>query len=284
VVLLLITLIKQKLNLFMNRIVPHQNLYNDAKTLDKWQTVTLSLAALFTTSSIVLNILKEDHCSLKGNICLDIVDGVASLLAVIYLVFEILVSSKLYKAEKARRTDLIDHSFSTNFAGQQSSGYYNPGGITPGVYKMAVNGFENSLFSSNTAKKMTTMKWLAASVVLLIFLLSAFMGEKLILNSLIQIAAVGVLVQQAIRLQLFSDRINKIHEDFKILFSNMRDETDKTKREGEMVKNVLNYETTISSAGIILDSTIFLKHNDELSRSWEKMKQDYKFEYVNHRR
>lgn len=260
----------------MSRIVPHQKLYDDAKALDKWQAITLILAAIFTFTSITLNILKEVHVSLKGNIYVDIVDGSTSLLAVVYIVFEVLVSSKLYKAEKARRTDLIDHSFSTNFSGQQSSGYYNSGGINPGVYKIAVNGFENSLFSSSTAKKMTTMKWVAASVVLIIFLLSAFMGEKLILNSLIQVAAAGVLVQQAIKLQLFSDRINKIHEDFKTLFSNMRDETDKTKREGEMVRNVLNYETTISSAGIILDSTIFFKHNDELSRSWEKMKQDYK--------
>lgn len=260
----------------MNRYVPHQGMYDDAKVLDKWQAITLILAAIFTITSIILNILKEDCCSQKGNICFDIVDGSTSFLAVVYIVFDILVSSKLYKAEKLRRTDLIDHSFSTNFSGQQSSGYYNSAGINPGVYKIAVNGFENSLFSSNTAKKMTKMKWAKASVVLLIFLLSAFMGEKLILNSLIQVAAASVLVQQAIKLQLFSDRINKIHEDFKALFSNMRDETDKAKREGEMVRNVLNYETTISSAGIILDSKIFFKYNDELSRKWEKMKQDYK--------
>jgi len=264
----------------MTRNIPHDKLFKEANVIDKWQSIILSIASIFTIASIILNALKKDYCFLGGAVCIDIVDCLVSVFSVAYIIFEIWVSSKLYNAEKARRTDLIDNSFITNFAGEQSTGYYNSGGINPGVYKLAVNGFENSLFSSNTAKKMLKKKWIIAVLILVVFLISAFLGEKFILNSLVQIAAAGVLVQHAVKLQLFSDRINKIHEDYKSLFSNLRDETDKTKRAGEMIKNVLAYETTISSAVIALDSKIFFKDNDELSNKWDQMKKDYKIEYV----
>lgn len=260
----------------MNRIVPHQKLFDDAKKLDKAQGITLFLAAVVTITSVVLNALKKDHCSLEGNTCLDIVDGVASLLSVTYLVLELLVSNKLFQAEKARRVDLIDHSFGTNFSGEQSTGYYNAGGINPGVYKLAVHVFENSFFSCNTIKQMTTKKWIYAIIVFLVFLISAFLGEKLVLNSLIQVAAAGILVQQAIKFQQFSNRMHNIHSDIKLLFSNLRDVVDKTSNEGEMAKNVIAYETTISAAGIILDDKIFNNDNADLSNKWEQLKQSYK--------
>lgn len=261
---------------YMIRNVPHQKLFDDAKKLDKAQGIILFLAAIVTITSVILNALKKDYCSLEGNVCFDIVDGIASLLAVAYMVLELLVSNKLFQAEKARRIDLIDHSFGTNFSGEQSTGYYNSGGINPGVYKWAVHVFENSLFSCNSIKQMTTKKWVYATIVFLVFLISAFLGEKLVLNSLIQVAAAGILVQQAIKFQQFSIRMHSIHSDIKLLFSNLRDVADKTSNEGEMAKNVIAYETTISAAGIILDDKIFNKDNKNLSNKWEQLKQSYK--------
>jgi hypothetical protein len=260
----------------MNRHVPHQNLFDHAKACDKWQAIVLVLATLSAIASITLNAIMKSDPAQDFNSKIEWIDGITSVLAVIYMILEILFNIKFFQAGKEKRIDMIDHGFDTNFSGELSTGYFNPGGINHGVYKLAVLGFENSLFTCNTAKKMTISKWIYAGIVLGIFLTSACFGEKILVNSIIQIAAAGILVQQAIKLQQFSDRIQIIHSDFKRLFNSLRDVTDKTSNEGEMVKNILNYETTLSWGGILLSDKIFFKNNDALSQKWEQMKQDYR--------
>ena len=48
-----------------------------------------------------------------------------------------------------------------------------------------------------------------------------------------------------------------------------------TSKEGEMVKNILNYETTHSWGSILADSKIFNQLNPSLSATWEDMKRSY---------
>lgn len=260
----------------MTRYVPHQQIYDQAKRYDGWQTRVLTLATIFAIATIVINGIKNMFPDFDFNCILDVINALVSVLSVLYIVLDLLVNHKFYRAEKGRRVDFIDHAFKTNFSGDRSSGYYNSGGINEGVYKMAVQTFENSLFSTNSAKKMTISKWTYAVIVLIVFLISACLGEKSWVNNLLQLAAAGILVQQAFKFQYFSNRIEDIHAEFKTLFSNLRDVTDKAKHEGEMVKNVLSYETTLAWGSMILDSDIFDRDNDDLSEKWEKMKQDYK--------
>lgn len=260
----------------MTRYVPHQQIYDQAKKYDGWQTKVLIIATLLAIATIVINAIKNMFPAFDFNCILDVINALVSVLSVLYIALDLLVNHKFYRAEKGRRIDFIDHAFKTNFSGDRSRGYYNPGGINEGVYKMSVQTFENSLFSTNSAKKMTMSKWTYATIVLIVFLVSACLGEKGWVNNLLQLAAAGILVQQAFKFQYFSNRIEDIHSDFKTLFNNLTDVTDKSKHEGEMVKNVLNYETTLAWGSMILDSEIFNKDNDELSRRWEQMKLDYK--------
>lgn len=260
----------------MTRNVPHQKLFDQARLFDKIQTIVLAVATVITAVSIILNGIQKNKADIYLDQYIDWANGVSSLLSIGYIVLDILTNIKFFKAGKEKRVDLIDHAFETNFSGEKSTGYFNPGGINKGLYKLAVLSFENSLFTASISKKMTGAKWGYAVVVCGIFIISACMGNKELVNNLIQIAAAGVLVQQAIKLQQFSDRMYNIHDDFKTLFSNLKDVTDKTKGEGEMVRYVLNYEATHSWGSILLDEDIFKKDNNALSQRWETMKQEYK--------
>lgn len=170
---------------------------------------------------------------------------------------------------------MVDHAFETNFSGEKSTGYFNAQGVNKGVYKLSVLTFENSLFTSEIAKRMTYTKWGVTILIALVFIFSAALGNKWLVNDILQIAATGVLIQQAIRLQQFSDRMASIHSDFKALFNDLKDMTDKSPKEGEMLRNILNYESTHSWGSILLDSKLFNKLNPELSVKWDRIKQNY---------
>lgn len=259
----------------MTRHVPHQNSFDRANRFEKWQTIILVGATLFTILSIALNAIDKTNSTLPIEKLITYANAISSLLAVLYIVTDIRINDLFYAGGKEKRTDLIDHAFGVNFSGGKSTGYFNADGVPIGVYKLAVLGFENSLFTSQIAKRMTAFKWPVAVIITGIFIFSACIGNKDLVNNILQIAATGVLIQQAIRLQQFSNRMNNIHSDFKKLFNDLKGVSDKTPKEGEIIQNVLNYEATLSWGSILLDSSVFDKLNPELSNKWEEMKRDY---------
>ncbi|MCD6065865.1 MAG: hypothetical protein K0S33_691 [Bacteroidetes bacterium] len=260
----------------MTRNVPHQTILDQARTLEKWQTRVLILSTISTIASLALNAFAANTYIKSHPGFLTWANATATLFSVAFIVLDVLINTRFYVGGREKRTDLIDHAFDTNFSGERSTGYFNPGGISPGVYKLAVLGFENSLFTCTVAKKMILRKWIITSVIFILFIVSACIGNKDLVNDLLQVTATGVLVLQAIRLQQFANRIGTIHEEFKTLFNRLENETDKSKSEGEMVKNVLNYEATIAWGTILTDTNIFDELNPALSAKWENMKQGYK--------
>lgn len=259
----------------MTRNVPHQNSFDIAKKLEKWQTFILIMSTVFTIGSITLNSMYKSQPEVWIDTWISIANASSSLFAAMFITIDILINDKFYSGGKEKRIDLIDHAFDTNFSGEKSTGYFNAQGVPIGIYKLAVLGFENSLFTSTVAKKMTFNKWAITFVISALFIVSACIGNKELVNNLLQIAATGVLIQQAVRLQQFSNRMKRLHDDFKVLFTNLKGAQNKSKQEGEMTKNVLNYEATHAWGGILLNSKIFDKINPTLSAKWEQMKQDY---------
>ncbi|MCC7303490.1 MAG: hypothetical protein IT233_12695 [Bacteroidia bacterium] len=260
----------------MTRNVPHQNSFDTAKLIERWQFIVLLLSTAATITSIALNTQKTEGPSVSGWDAIDWANASSSFFAVGYIVLEILINDKFYNSGKEKRLDLVDHAFDTNFSGEKSTGYFNPGGINKGIYKLAVLSFENSLFTSVIIRRMIVFKWIVAIIISGLFIFSACLGNKELVNNLLQIAATGILVQQAIRLQQFSNRMGNIHSDFKALFNDLKDMTDKSSKEGEMVRNILNYEATHSWGSILLNSNTFAKLNPTLSKKWDGLKQNYK--------
>jgi hypothetical protein len=259
----------------MTRIVPHQNIFDTAKKMETWQTIVLAASSIATIASIALNAIKPSAEFPSRELLITIINASATFFAIAFIVLDILINERFYTGGKDKRVDLIDHAFDTNFSGEKSTGYFNPGGVNPGIYKLAVLGFENSFFTCAISKKMAAKKWVVTVMISAIFIASACIGNKDLVNDLFQIAATGVLIQQAIRLQQFSNRISIIHSEFKSLFSRLKGISDKTSAQGEIIKNVLNYESTHAWGSILLDSKIFTSVNPVLSPKWEQMKLDY---------
>jgi hypothetical protein len=259
----------------MTRIVPHENIFEVAKKIEKWQGIVLAISTLATVASISLNTMKANPEFSAREDLITWVNALATFFAVAFIVLDILINERFYYGGKDKRTDLIDHAFDTNFSGEKSAGYFNPGVINSGVYKLAVLGFENSFFTSAISRKMAVKKWIVTSLISAMFIISACIGNKDLVNNLFQVAATGVLIQQAIKLQQFSNRMSAIHSDFKSMFSGLKAKDDKTTAQGEMIKNVLNYEATHAWGSILLDSKLFHNMNEQLSEKWQKMKQVY---------
>ena len=157
----------------MNKYVPHQNSFDVAKKFETWQSRVLLLSTSFTVISIILN---NFHYKIKFVEVPEIINWLnifSSIFAVAYIVLDILINDKFCSAGKEKRLDLIDHAFNTNYTGEKSVGYFNADGISSGVYKLAVLAFENSLFTSEVAKKMLVKKWGITIGITLIFILSA---------------------------------------------------------------------------------------------------------------
>mgnify|MGYP000875781599 FL=1 len=131
----------------MTRIVPHQNIFDTAKKMETWQTIVLAASSIATIASIALNAIKPSAEFPSRELLITIINASATFFAIAFIVLDILINERFYTGGKDKRVDLIDHAFDTNFSGEKSTGYFNPGGVNPGIYKLAVLGFENSFFT-----------------------------------------------------------------------------------------------------------------------------------------
>jgi hypothetical protein len=259
----------------MNRFVPHQTIFDQARRLDKYLKWVLIASTALTVISIILDKRQQIQDWQYKEIALTLVNAASSLCVLGYFTLDIIINIKLYKGGALKRLDLVDNAFDTNYTGERSKEYFNAQGVESGIYKLAVLAFENSLFTSEIAKRMTIPKLLFTAIIAAVFFLSASIGSKDITNNIIQLAATGILIQQAIKYYQYANRMEAIHDDFKKLFTDLKGMPDKSPKNCEIIKNVLNYEATHSWGGIILDSNIFKKLNPKLSEKWEAMKKTY---------
>lgn len=89
---------------------------------------------------------------------------------------------------------------------------------------------------------------------------------------MMQVALPLTIIQQFIRLVTLHFRVNSIYNQFKLIFTSI----DGQKRDSYLITNVINYESTLAWAGILLDSKIYTKQNETLSQDWENIKIKHK--------
>lgn len=251
------------------KIVPHQKAFNRVKTFGAWSNGILAFTTIIAISSMVF----EDH--LKSSGLMDKVNALNSLGILAYFALDLTSSYLLQKAEMLRRLVFIDNSFGVNLTGKKSAGYFTNESLTPGVYKMAVNCFENSFFSHVISSKMLVRLALKNIPIAAVFIAAASMGEAKIVNLIFQLSLPVVLVQQLVKLAFYVSTTETVLNNFKTLFSDLRGNPPSDQRTPEILRNVIQYETNISWGSIPLSSALFDKFNEELSIEWERMKNEY---------
>jgi hypothetical protein len=262
----------------MNRHIPYDKLFNRAKRVAFWQDVVLWTSAVIAALSIGLTNFEWIHQYINVQRSLVFLNVIATFLAVVFVILEIVVNFSFYKSTREKHLDLLDHAFNEDFTGEKSTGYFNSANVPAGVYKLAVLTFENSLFTSVISKEMTERKWTIAIVIGFLLLTSAAFGNDVLFNGIAQLTLTGVIIVQAVRLQLFTNQMRDIHEEFKSAFNDLKDKSRFTDKPGRLLRLPLRYVTTLTWGSILLSQKIFNKKNPALSVKWEQMKTIYKIQ------
>lgn len=182
--------------------------------------------------------------------------------------------------EWKRREGLIDNSFGSNLLEKNVKGYYSNDKISYGIYKMAINYWENCFFSLNISKEKTNKIIIKNLILLVIVVLFAYYGFK---NNKLGVQISQLLLSPLFLLELayhlkFRSNLQKVHDEFKHLFSKIKDENivKDEKIKGEMLLICINYEVSLAyNKSSSIDSKIYEKLNEKLTKEWEEIKKRY---------
>ena len=192
-----------------------------------------------------------------------------------YAVLEFAASYQLSNAERDRRLDFLDNALGTRYAGQTSIGYFTNEDLRPGIYKCLVNCFENNSHSLSIVQLMFPREVTKSLIVAAIFVLTAVFGKRELVRLFFELPLAAVVLQDALKLFIFKQRLAHNQETMRFLFNDMRGQPFDDGRVAAAMRDILGYETIISWAAIKLDSELFNKHWDELAQNWEHLKKQY---------
>lgn len=250
--------------------IPFRNAFDYAKLYDKYANYVLWISTLLIIIAFLLKVFYPNLSYISN-----IINKVNCLFIVAYAVLNFITDYIFYKASYHKRLDFIDNSFNTSYSEENSSEYYSNDDIENGIYKLAVNSFENSLFTYIISKKMLIKIWIKNTLIALIFLVLAIFGYENAFVLLLQLALPILLLSKAIKLTIFVNRVNQVYENYRKLFQNIKSNRDNEFASPEILINVIEYEATLSWGSILLDSKIYNSMNDELSKAWEEIKIKY---------
>lgn len=182
-------------------------------------------------------------------------------------------------ADGERRKDFFDNSFGSNLIENRTSDYYDNEEQSMGIYKAFVNVFENSLFSKNIATEMLKKKRMRYSITTL-FLFVVLVIGVIAKDWLLTLAAVLYCLWILVNwnaLRCYTIKVSSIYSQIYKLFQPglSRSMFYERRLEGVSIYLMVEYELNISQNSIMLDSKIFGKLNDTLTREWNQMKEKF---------
>jgi hypothetical protein len=193
---------------------------------------------------------------------------------VVLVIFTIGIVCRLHlspRAEDARRKDLFTNSFKVDLTHETTTGYYNNDETNP-FRRLALSVMESSFFTSRVCQAML----LRVRTVTAIYL-GAWLSLVLIRETdlgLITVAAQAlfseILISKWLRLEWLSRRSDEVNTLFGQLLRNANT-FNKGLFHAQAVEHASFYETSKSSAGIVLSDAVFTKLNPALSAEWEQI-------------
>lgn len=250
--------------------IPFKNSFDNARTYDKYANYTLYTSTFILIIAFTIQTINKDWSYIS-----DFLNSFNSFFILGYAILEFTIQHIFYEASIQKRYDFIDNSFETSFSEENSTEYFTNDDIDKGIYKMAVNGFENSLFTYNISKRMIKSIWIKNIIIGFLFLGISIAGFNNVFVMLFQLSLPLLLLYQALKLTIFVNRINKVFENYRRLFQDLKNKKKRKSKKPEILINVIEYESTLSWGGIILDKNIYEKLNPKLSEKWYKMKIKY---------
>lgn len=250
------------------RIVPHNITYERVTRLNNSAEIILYIS---TALSILISALGY------LNLFADFKNTLIALNIILICFYAFYDNRSQYiftKAEMKRRLDYLDNSFDTNFSGKKSQNYFTNENLSPGLHKMATNSFENCFHTQFIVSKMYSKSLWQTIIILILFIISAAVGNKEVVRMFFELALPLILIQKLIKISFFTSRLESILDGFKHLFNDLRT-TGFDNKTAEALKHVLDYETALSWASTPTSFKVFLKYKDQLAVDWEELKKEY---------
>lgn len=257
----------------MAEFAPQYNLYKIIGTLSTVAQWTFWSILIFSTVPVIF----YDFCD-KYNLLHFI--NILNIIGIsIYFVIEIIIDLILMPmADSRRRDDLIDNSFGSSFSPNSSIGYYDNDEINMGIYKVAVNLFENCFFTYSLVKVMTSRKIIIPTITLIAVGVFAYIGfkEVPIALTILQVLFSGNILGSLIKHLILINRLSSIQDSWISLFQNEDFQANHSNYQTHIYRYWLQYEALHSKINAGVPDKVFNKLNPSLTQDWKQLKQRYK--------
>jgi hypothetical protein len=193
----------------------------------------------------------------------------------VFLFFAQGLALKLYffpRAEDARRQQLLSDSFGVALTHEQTVGYYNNDQTNP-LKRLAASTMESAFFTAAVARKMLVAQRTKTLGYLGIYLV-ALLNRSSNLEWLIVAAQVVFsedIIARWFRMEWLRMRSERIFDSLNRLFTG-KQAFSKPAAQSQSVDSFSFYETTKSTATILLSSKIFYEQNARLTAEWDQIR------------
>jgi hypothetical protein len=225
-----------------------------------WVVSILSIAALFVDKAayaFVYNILQ-----------------IAFIVCVLLFFVQGQVQ-KLYffpRAEDKRRQELLSNSYSVTLTHEETVGYYNNDQTNP-LKRLAASTMESTFFTREIVRKMLVGQRTKTVGYLVIYLVAVLNRSTNL--EVLAIAAQAVFSEEIIarwlRMEWLRSRSEQVFDNLYRLFAS-KQAFARPVTQSQAIDLFSFYETTKSTAAILLSSKLFHKHNARLTAEWEMIR------------
>ncbi|MDQ3192225.1 MAG: hypothetical protein M3Q58_11595 [Bacteroidota bacterium] len=256
----------------MAKFAPHYNLFKIIDNLILFGKIAFWLIIIFS----IVPVAFKDFCNIHNLInTINILNIIGiGLFFIIGIINEYILTPQ---ADSKRRDDFIDNSFGSAFSTNSSVDYYDNDEVSKGLYKAAVNLFENCFFSYSLVKATTLRQVIIPSGMLLLMVVLSYYGLKEVPYTLSVLQAIfsANILGQLIKHLILLNKLSTIQDSWIALFQHGDLKTTTLKYQTSIYRYWLQYETLQSKIKAEIPGNIFNKLNPLLTSEWIKMKIKY---------
>lgn len=258
-----------------DRLVPYDVDYAVLQKLRKVEKALLYLSFIISAAVNLFAAFQADNSYFGRD-----VTSLASIITMAgYSILQIINDNVVFQScENKRRAFFIDASLGSKLAGGViDPNFYNPE-LGDGIYKLAVNGFENCFFTYSISKLMqpgVIKRNIFLSVIFLIFAYFGFRNVLFFGVIVFQMLLSTLFLADLIKLSIYVARNKQILDHYKMLFDSLKDRDFGMSDIAQALRNIMDYEANLSWSAISLDSDIYKENVEQLNSEWDAMKEQY---------
>jgi hypothetical protein len=176
------------------------------------------------------------------------------------------------RAEDVRRQEALSNSFNVTLTHEETVGYYNNDQTNP-LRRLAANSMESVFFTRCIVRKMLQSQRITTLGYLVVWVAAmAYPSTDLeVIGVAAQAIFSGEIVGRLVRMEWLRMRCEHLFSDFNRLF-NGGQRASKSIIQAQIIEFFAYYETTKSTAAILLSTKIFDEQNPSLTAEWERIR------------